>query len=262
MYGYSPLLGIDTCPQHGGRAEEHTDSTLVHLLNHAFPCSFGLEGMNKLNLTGRYTQGDELVLDVLIDVPLMGLVGAEVAEHKLRASVLGTADIVVIDNLRTARSLVAGGIDEPVTQQTHVQRHLACYIGSYEHLRLFQIVGWQGVEFQIIPLSAVGKCDKAHDHFFLFGSRLVGEKLYMLVGNIQPHHFRRAVIGDFSEKRRQLRYLDIGAEAFLTLDGACHTQLVVGGFLGEDGSPCIETAHALLRQFARSEVLEKHIQFG
>ena len=79
MHRHCPLLGIHTCAEHGGRTEQHTDSAVVHALKNLLPCLFGLGGLDELYLIGRNTHCNQLVLDVLANIPLIRLVSGKVA---------------------------------------------------------------------------------------------------------------------------------------------------------------------------------------
>ena len=129
--------------------------------------------MDELDFIGRNTQSDQFVFYVLIYVPFMGLVSAEVTENKLCTLVLCGTDIILIDDLCTSGSLVFPVITEFFTQKAHIQSHLPCNVSRNQHLCLFQIVGWQCIKPQIIPFSAVGKGYKVHYHVFLFNGRFV-----------------------------------------------------------------------------------------
>ena len=76
MHRHGSLLRIDTCTQHGSRAEQYPDSAVVHVGKQFLTFLFGLGSLYKPYLICRNTHCHQLVFDVLIDVPLIRLVRA------------------------------------------------------------------------------------------------------------------------------------------------------------------------------------------
>ena len=69
-----------------------------------------------------------------------------------------------------------------------------------------------------------------------------------------------AVVSNLVIECRQFRHFDEVAETFLLHDVVRYIELEVGGLLGEDCRPRIETADVLTFQFLRTEVLEQQVQ--
>lgn len=171
MHRHRPLLGVHTCAEHGSRAEQHTHPAAVHVRKELLSRPLGLGALDKLYLVRRNTEPHQFVLDVGVDVPLIRLVGGKVAEYELCTPVgIGTY-IIVIYRPCTDRSLVVRIVMELVSEQSHVESHLACHIGSNEHLRFVEVVRFGDVKSQILPLSAMRKGDQPPNHFLLLDGR-------------------------------------------------------------------------------------------
>ena len=260
MHRHSPLLGVDPSTEHRRRAEEDTYPAAVHVFKEAFPCPLRGGALDKLDFISRDAEAYQLLLDVGIDVPLVRLVSGKVTEDKLRTLIGRRAYIIVIDGSGADGSLVTCIIAELLTQKAHVESHLACHIGSNEHLCLVEVVRLDRVKPEVFPVSTTGKGNEASDHFFLLDCRRMREEADIFLRHIKMYHVGCTVVGDFTQEHRQFRHFDISAETLLALDCPCHVQLIVGCLFGKYGRPGIETANLLTLEFTWAQILEHHIK--
>ena len=82
----------------------------------------------------------------------------------------------------------------------------------------------------------------------------------VLLGPIDTHRLRCAVVGYLVVEGSKFRHLDEIAESFLLYDVVGDVKLEVGGLLGEDRRPRIEATDVLTLQFLGAEVFEEEIQ--
>ena len=82
----------------------------------------------------------------------------------------------------------------------------------------------------------------------------------VLVRSVHAHILCRAVVRYLVVERRQLRYLDEVAEAFLLHDVVRHIELEIRRLLGEDCRPCVKASYVLPFQLLRTQVLEQQVQ--
>ena len=151
---------------------------------------------------------------------------------------------------------------ELVSEQSHVESHLACHVGSDEHLRLADVVRFGNIETEVFPLSAMRKGNQSSNHFFLFDGRRMGKETHVLLRHIEVNHVGGAVVGNLTQEHRQFRHFDIGAETLFTLYRPGHVQFIVGCLLREYRRPRIKATDGLPSQLTRAQVLEHHIQLG
>ena len=137
--GNGTFLSIDTRTKGRGTAEENADLTVVHILNHLLTLLLILRLLDETDFSSRNTIViDELVLDLLEDIPLARLIGGKVAEDKLRTFLLVILLIIVGNHAGAMACLIVGVITETLLgNKAHIQRGLTAGIGSNKHLALF-----------------------------------------------------------------------------------------------------------------------------
>ena len=120
---HSTLLGIDTRTKGRGRAEEYADGTFVHLFDDLLALLLVLRLLNEANLLGRdVIVTNELILDLLEDIPLTGLIGREVTEDELCSLLLVVFLVIVCHQTRTVTGLVLWVIaKEFLVNQSHIE---------------------------------------------------------------------------------------------------------------------------------------------
>ena len=90
-----------------GQQGFQTDAPLVHRLNHRLALLLGLGFLNEAYLVfGDAVVFHQLALDFAVRIPLVGLVRAQVAEHELRALVLGIAVVILRNHVGAMGRLV------------------------------------------------------------------------------------------------------------------------------------------------------------
>ena len=120
---HGTLLGIDTRTKGRGGTEEHTDSAFVHGLDDLLALLLVLRLLNEANLLGwDVIVTNELILDLLEDIPLTRLIGREVTEDELCSLLLVVFLVIVCHQTRTVAGLVLWVIaKEFLVNQSHIE---------------------------------------------------------------------------------------------------------------------------------------------
>ena len=118
MDGNGTLLGVHARSKGRSRTHQHTDLTLVHLIDDGGTFLLRTGILHEVDLLLRdMVLIDKSVLEFLIDVPLTFLRRGEVAEHELR-TLLRVITLIVVGNILGSRTklgivtLMIFGIDE------------------------------------------------------------------------------------------------------------------------------------------------------
>ena len=82
----------------------------------------------------------------------------------------------------------------------------------------------------------------------------------ILLWSVNADVLGSAKIANLRIEGGQLRHLDEGAEPLFLNDVVCDGELVICGFLGKDGCPCIKAVDTLLFQSLWTQILEQEIQ--
>ncbi len=132
------LLCVDSGAKHLRRAEQDTHVTSVHGLDHVLTVFIGLALLNESDFIGRNPVIlHKLTLDFGIDIPLAGLIRAEVAENELSA-LLGVVTLIIIGNhLGAMAGLVVDVIGIRRVNHPHIESHLTRIVGGDKHLGFF-----------------------------------------------------------------------------------------------------------------------------
>src|SRR3712207_9554232 len=86
MNCHGTLLGIDSCSQHRGRAEDDTDVPTVHGIHHRLLCLLVLALLNKAYLVGRdMVVLHQLTLYLRIHIPFSRSEERRVGKYELRS---------------------------------------------------------------------------------------------------------------------------------------------------------------------------------
>ena len=120
---HGTLLGIDTRTKGRGGTEEHTDGAFVHGLDDILALLLVLRLLNEADFLGRdVIVTNELILDLLEDIPLTGLIGREVTEDELCSLLLVVFLVIVCHQTRTVAGLVLWVIaKEFLVNQSHIE---------------------------------------------------------------------------------------------------------------------------------------------
>ena len=138
----------------------------------------------------------------------------------------------------------------------HIECHLTGIIGGNQHLRLFFRIR-KFLASQHRRITCLCELHQFLDKFFLYGSRRDIVQYLVLLRPVNAYIRRRAVIGNLIVESRQLRHFDKIAEPFFLYHLIRDRKLKVGGLLGKDCRPCVETVDVLPFQFLRAEIFEQ-----
>ena len=262
MDSHTPSLCVDTCTQHGGGTEQHPHRAFVHGSYHRLSCPLVLTFLNEADFRGRYAVVFyQLALDFGIHVPFARSVCSQVGEHELRTLVAVVALVVVGYHLGAMARLVVGMVVTGRVYHAHVECHLSGIVRGNEHLRLF-LRFRQGRSAENGGIARLGKLHQLLDEVLLFGCRRYVVKNLVLLRSVHTDRLCRSVVGYLVVEGCKLRHLDEISETLLLHDVVGDVELKVGGLLGEDCRPRIETADVLTLQFLGTEVFEKEVKLG
>ena len=258
--GNGTLLGIDTRTKGRGTAEENTDLTVVHILNHLLTLLLILSLLDKANFRSRNTIViDEFVLNLLEDIPLARLIGGKVAEDKLRTFLLVILLIIVGNHAGAMAGLIVGVITETLLgNKAHIQRGLTAGIGSYKHLALFLPLRKRLTENQL-SITGLGELHQTLVEVLLILGGLDAMQDDVHIGTVETDILTSAEVGDFIIERSKLRNLHKIAETLLDGYLIGDVELIVRRLLGIDGSPGIKRMDALTSHSLRTKILEKQV---
>ena len=142
MHRHSPLLGIDARSEHFGGAEQDTYAAGIHACDHRFLGSLRFAFLNETDFRRR----DAVIIgqfsfDFAVNVPLVGLVRAQIRENELGTFLPFIFPVIIVDQSGAVRSLVVDMVFVRRRDHPHVERHLSGIVGSDKHLRLFFPIG-------------------------------------------------------------------------------------------------------------------------
>ena len=152
--------------------------------------------------------------------------------------------------------VAVGGIDH-----AHIERHFSGVVCCDEHLcLLFRFRELFASQYR--GIARLGKLHEFFDKDFLVGCGRDVVQYLVLVGTDNAHVLRRAVVGDFVVKCRQLRHLDEIPETLFLDDVVRYGELEIGGLLRKNGRPRVKAADVLPFEFLGTQVLEEQVQLG
>ena len=228
MDGHGPFLGIYTRTKGRGGAEQDADGSLIHGFYELLALLLVLRLLNETDLFGRdAVVVDQLVLDLLEDVPLAGLVGREVTEDKLRTLLVVILLIVLRHQPCTVAGLVLGVITEEFrVHQSHIERSFSTGIGGDEHLTFLLTVVQRATEDEF-SVTRLGKLHQTLVEVLLVRCRLDVMQHDIHIRTVETDILTCAVVGNLVIEGGQLRHLHEVAETLLLDDGIGHGELIV-----------------------------------
>ena len=258
---HTPFLSVHARAEHGGGTEQHTHRPGVHGIYHRLPRLVGLALLNEAHLAGRYAVVlRQLALDFRIDVPPVArLVSTQVREDELRAFLRVVLLVILRDHLGAVARLVVGVVFIVRVYHAHIQSHLAGIVRGDEHLRFF-LRFRKRQPAQQGGVACLGKFHQLFDEILLVRRRRYVVQYLVLVRTVHAHILRRAVVRYLVVEGGKFRHFDEVAETLFLHHVIRHVELEVGGLLGKNCRPRIETTDVLPLQLLRTQVLEQEVQ--
>ena len=173
--------------------------------------------------------------------------------------VLLKAAIVVGYPFCTFRSLVAGVVAISRVDKSHIHRHFAGIVSGNQHLRLFFRFR-QRFTTEYRGIAVFGKSHQFGNKIFLIGRGRYLAQYLLFFRAVNTDIGGGSVIRYLIVERRKFRHFDEIAETLLLNDVVCHGKFKIGGFLGENRRPCVETPNILHFKRIGAQVFEQQIQ--
>ena len=263
MHGNGTLLGIDTRTKGRGGTKQHSDLTFVHQVNHFLLDLITAGLLNETDFLGRNAIViDELVLDLLEDIPLARLIGGKVTEDKLRTLLLVKFLIIVGNHAGAMAGLIVRVITETLLRnKAHIQRGLTAGIGGNKHLTLFLTIRERSTENKL-TVASLGELYQTLVEILLILGGLDAMQNHVHIGTVKTDILTSAEVGDLIIEHGQLRNLHEITETLLDSHLIGDIELVIRSLLGIDSCPGIKGVNALLSHSLRTKVLEEQVQLG
>ena len=261
--GNGTFLSINPRTKGGCAAEENTDLTVVHILNHLLTLLLILSLLDETDLCSRNAIViDEFVLDLLEDIPLARLIGGKVAEDKLRTLLLVILLIIVGNHAGAMAGLIVGVITETLLgNKAHIQRGLTAGIGGNKHLTLHLTVIKRRTENQF-SVTSLGELYQSLIKVLLVCRRLNVMQDDIHIRTVKADILTSTIVGNLIIEGCQFRHLHEITETLLLYNGISNGKLIIRRFLRIDSSPCVKAVNTLLSHSLGTKVLEQQIQLS
>ena len=228
MDGNGTLLSIDTGAKGAGRTKKHPYLTFIHQVYHLLLDIIAAGLLDETDFIDRDAiVTDKLVFNLLEDVPLVGLIGAQIAEDELRTLLLIELLVVLGNKTRTMTGLVVRVIIKQLLRyQTHIKGGFPAGIGGDEHLSFLLTLIKRSTEDKA-SLTALGKLNQTLVEILLVCSWLYVMKNDIHIRTVETNILTSAVVGDFIVEGGQLRHLQKISETFLLHNSIGDAELII-----------------------------------